>query len=222
MTLTPTTLRLDLKCGKGAISEGEKCTKGPATKVEPKQRVALKAKGKQLTKPTARKVLVGLGLLTLGAGVGLAVNKERNKRNRETIERLARVIEFGTPTQQVARAEQQQARAASSFARTSDFMRGYGSASQTTTTAVRNPSRRAYSPPKGSTEWKISQVFKAKIKRNTSSSTNPNPDVSAAWAKARIKTSASPYKGDPDVSAAFSPRRDSVWASGFAPDTYDI
>ena len=29
--------RLDLKCGKGSISEGEKCTKGPATKAEPPQ-----------------------------------------------------------------------------------------------------------------------------------------------------------------------------------------
>jgi len=29
--------RLDLKCGNGAISEGEKCTKGQAQKVEPKQ-----------------------------------------------------------------------------------------------------------------------------------------------------------------------------------------
>lgn len=29
--------RNDLKCGKGAISEGEKCTKGPATKVRPKK-----------------------------------------------------------------------------------------------------------------------------------------------------------------------------------------
>ena len=35
--LTPTTVRSDLKCGKGAISEGEKCTKGPATKVKPKK-----------------------------------------------------------------------------------------------------------------------------------------------------------------------------------------
>jgi serine/threonine protein kinase len=35
MALTPATLtRLDLKCGKGAISKGEKCTKGPATAVE--------------------------------------------------------------------------------------------------------------------------------------------------------------------------------------------
>ena len=31
MNLTPSTLRLDLKCGKGAISEGEKCHKGPST-----------------------------------------------------------------------------------------------------------------------------------------------------------------------------------------------
>ncbi len=28
--------RFDLKCGKGAISQGEKCTKGPAQKVDPK------------------------------------------------------------------------------------------------------------------------------------------------------------------------------------------
>lgn len=34
MTLTPATVRLDLKCGRGAISPGEKCTKGSATKVE--------------------------------------------------------------------------------------------------------------------------------------------------------------------------------------------
>jgi hypothetical protein len=33
--MTPASLRLDLKCGKGAISEGEKCTKGAATKRAP-------------------------------------------------------------------------------------------------------------------------------------------------------------------------------------------
>jgi hypothetical protein len=36
MILSPATLRLDLKCGKGAISEGEKCTKGVATKRAPR------------------------------------------------------------------------------------------------------------------------------------------------------------------------------------------
>jgi hypothetical protein len=34
MNLTPSTLRTDLKCGKGSISKGEKCTKGAATAVE--------------------------------------------------------------------------------------------------------------------------------------------------------------------------------------------
>ena len=33
MTLTPATVRLDLKCGKGSISPGEKCTKGTAQAV---------------------------------------------------------------------------------------------------------------------------------------------------------------------------------------------
>jgi hypothetical protein len=36
MNLTPTSLRLDLKCGKGSIPEGEKCTKGRATKRAPR------------------------------------------------------------------------------------------------------------------------------------------------------------------------------------------
>jgi hypothetical protein len=36
MTLTPATVRLDLKCGNGSISPGEKCTKGTATKRAPR------------------------------------------------------------------------------------------------------------------------------------------------------------------------------------------
>jgi hypothetical protein len=36
MNLTPSTVRNDLKCGNGSISEGEKCTKGAAQKVDPK------------------------------------------------------------------------------------------------------------------------------------------------------------------------------------------
>lgn len=34
MTLTPSAVRSDLKCGKGAISKGEKCTKGPSTEAK--------------------------------------------------------------------------------------------------------------------------------------------------------------------------------------------
>lgn len=41
MTLTPSSIRLDLKCGKGAISKGEKCSKGPASVVEKVAPIAL-------------------------------------------------------------------------------------------------------------------------------------------------------------------------------------
>lgn len=51
--LTPSTIRLDLKCGKGAISKGEKCTKGPAT-----QRAL-----------SAGAVALSGGLAAVGAGV---------------------------------------------------------------------------------------------------------------------------------------------------------
>jgi len=58
MTLTPTTIRLDLKCGKGAISEGEKCTKGPATKVEKNPAKEGSKKG-ELTKGQKQRIAVG-------------------------------------------------------------------------------------------------------------------------------------------------------------------
>jgi hypothetical protein len=35
MNLTPSTIRADLKCGRGSISKGEKCTKGAAQAVDP-------------------------------------------------------------------------------------------------------------------------------------------------------------------------------------------
>jgi predicted Ser/Thr protein kinase len=58
MALTPASLRLDLKCGKGAISEGEKCTKGPATKVEEKPGEKDSKKG-ELTKGQKQRLVVG-------------------------------------------------------------------------------------------------------------------------------------------------------------------
>ena len=61
MTLTPATLRLDLKCGKGAISKGEKCTKGAATTVDPK------APGKGKGMGTALKVAAGVALVGAAA-----------------------------------------------------------------------------------------------------------------------------------------------------------
>jgi len=53
--------RLDLKCGRGAISEGEKCTKGAAQKVGPK------APGKSKGMGTALKVAAGVALVGAAA-----------------------------------------------------------------------------------------------------------------------------------------------------------
>jgi len=61
MNLTPTTMRTDLKCGKGSISKGEKCTKGAATQVNPQ------APGKGKGMGTALKVAAGAALV--GAAV---------------------------------------------------------------------------------------------------------------------------------------------------------
>lgn len=63
MTLTPSTVRQDLKCGKGAISEGEKCSKGPATKTKPKEN------------NTIRNVALGVGGAAVLGGIALGVGK---------------------------------------------------------------------------------------------------------------------------------------------------
>lgn len=68
MTLTPSTVRQDLKCGKGAISKGEKCTKGPATKANPKEN------------NTIRNVAVGVGGAALLGGIALGVSKYRSTK----------------------------------------------------------------------------------------------------------------------------------------------
>jgi hypothetical protein len=60
MTITPRTLRNDLKCGNGAISEGETCHVGKATKVKPKKRTPKAS--------FAEKALIGGGSILAGAG----------------------------------------------------------------------------------------------------------------------------------------------------------
>lgn len=64
--------RLDLKCGKGSISEGEKCTKGAAQKVQPKQykrgNVAPNAKAAQRLRNAGR-VAATVGALAPLAGI---------------------------------------------------------------------------------------------------------------------------------------------------------
>jgi hypothetical protein len=59
--------RLDLKCGKGSISEGEKCTKGPAQKVQPKQGSQFKNAAKIAA---VGGVLAGTGYLLGRSGTG--------------------------------------------------------------------------------------------------------------------------------------------------------
>jgi len=61
--------RLDLKCGKGAISEGEKCTKGAAQKVQPKQ----PSKARTIASAVATLGGVALNAGATGYGIGKAL-----------------------------------------------------------------------------------------------------------------------------------------------------
>jgi hypothetical protein len=75
--------RLDLKCGKGAISEGEKCTKGPAQKVQPKKPTKFRNSG-------AKKALVA-GAVIGGAALlraGLEVRSQRRTQAQAALKDL--------------------------------------------------------------------------------------------------------------------------------------
>ena len=118
MALTPASLRLDLKCGNGAISEGEKCTKGPATRVTAKQTnssESAKSKPKpSLTRSTLRAAkgfaeFVGPDmaadlLLTGGSvllGRGLLGRRRQSYRYRQasrTARRTINRVRFGPPS----------------------------------------------------------------------------------------------------------------------------
>jgi hypothetical protein len=65
MAITPATLRLDLKCGKGSISPGEKCHKGKATEVEEPTKAPRRIKASTVVKA------VGLGALAVSVGASL-------------------------------------------------------------------------------------------------------------------------------------------------------
>ncbi len=87
MALTPASLRLDLKCGNGAISEGETCHVGQATKVKQYQRSgqlspkSLKQaqSGTQDKRRLRTSSLIKIGLA--GALVGSSIHMNRNIRN---------------------------------------------------------------------------------------------------------------------------------------------
>jgi hypothetical protein len=67
--------RLDLKCGKGSISKGEKCTKGAATQVDPQ------APGKGTGMRTALKVAAGVALVGAAAYGATKGSKALNARS---------------------------------------------------------------------------------------------------------------------------------------------
>jgi len=75
MALTPASLRLDLKCGKGSISEGEKCSKGPAQRVQlgkkfiqvPKDYPGRKQPYGAGFRSKAENALIGSGQVVMGA-----------------------------------------------------------------------------------------------------------------------------------------------------------
>ena len=72
MALTPATLRADLKCGKGSISEGEKCSKGAVSKA-----------GRTEALKTAGKVALVAGALAGGAlGGKMLLQNAANKAQR--------------------------------------------------------------------------------------------------------------------------------------------
>jgi hypothetical protein len=72
MTLTPASLRFDLKCGKGAISPGEKCTKGAATQV-----TAVHNSGRPLSNRQVRQIERGILVQEATTGKKVKMSKEQ-------------------------------------------------------------------------------------------------------------------------------------------------
>lgn len=88
--LTPKTIRLDLKCGKGSISKGEKCRKGPATQVrELAEKVAPAALG-------------------LGVAAGLIALRRRGRANAQRPREVPKVSSDppATPRSAISRSMQ--------------------------------------------------------------------------------------------------------------------
>lgn len=77
MNLTPSTVRADLKCGKGSISKGEKCSKGAATEAENKvvNQAGVRAKDKYSFKKQQKAwgQYASLGMSVAG-GIGGAIS----------------------------------------------------------------------------------------------------------------------------------------------------
>lgn len=199
MTLTPASLRLDLKCGKGAISEGEKCNKGLSTRSITSKEKSAKAQR------VVKALTIGAGITgaaLLGVWAVSALKAERANRRFYQAQRRAQEARIQNIEQ-----NQRNVAAANRANASSDFMRGFGTSSQAPMRPT--PSPRPWVPPAGSQEAKVQAAFTRTSYYSTTPNTDPNPDVSAAWARVKQPKSRKPYPGDPDVSG--------VWANGFRP-----
>lgn len=210
MALTPNSLRLDLKCGKGAISEGEKCTKGPSSKAASTRSISAKNRSKEVRKRLLTTAAV-VGVAALGS-IALANYKRRpDARTRRAYanyqNRRAYVESQGqtyTNAEDYVRIVERRQREV--MRENDDFMRGYRAAPETQP----HPSTTEYAPAAGSVEARIHAAWTAKPKSTTRKRrANPNPDVSAAWGRYDPPAQQGPYQGDPDLSG--------VWARGFNP-----
>ena len=86
--------RLDLKCGKGAISEGEKCTKGTAQRVKPKNQV--KRARNSAIKTALKGAAIGAGIGAVAAG--LDIRRQRKSSAESALASIKRVKGKGNDT----------------------------------------------------------------------------------------------------------------------------
>lgn len=200
--------RNDLKCGKGAISEGEKCTKGPATKVEPKKPNAIsryktakrtweRRYGKPKQKTTKQKLkeaaVVGLAI---GTGVGAAALAGRRssplKVNRVPDVSGVKVPKPGKLNVRGSASDLQKAADRGKMNELESLARGKNPALEAQLGAAdmrNNKARRELQAMRGQFQQLRSEL--------------------GVWGPNRIK----PFKRK---------RRDSIWADGFSLETFDI
>ena len=210
MTLTPSSIRLDLKCGKGAISEGEKCTKGPSSKVASTRSISNRNRSKDARKRLLTTAAV-VGVAALGATALMRYRRpldaETRRAHANYQNRRAYVESQGqTYTSSADYVRTVERRQREVMRENDDFMRGYRAAPETQP----RPSTSKYAPAAGSAEARIHAAWSAQPKSTTRTRrANPNPDVSAAWGRYDPPAQQGPYQGDPDLSG--------IWAKGFKP-----
>lgn len=161
MTLTPATIRSDLKCGKGAISPGEKCHKGPTSKAAQKR--------KQLTA-----VAHVLGVAAVAGGViGLANMRRRPTNLQVNFPEDSRIRAIGQRRAEVSAANR---------SNPSPISQRAFNTQPVLTPAPRKPGKPP-APKPGSPEAKTLAAWTASPPPPVEPPLPPSPIVSAAWTK---------------------------------------